>query len=117
MVPGNGMYGIPETLDGDHAATLPFASRYMKCAEESHDLCNLNENRFRALCWIDREDVTPSNKQLPKPKSQVRWHPGFRVHQLMGRTMAMVILTALGDAIDTWSEGTIFGEFQTVIWF
>jgi len=108
MVPGNGMYGIPETMDVDHAATLPFASRYLKCPDESRDLCNLNENRFRALCWIDRDDVTPSQKQLEKPPSQVGWHPGFRVHQLTGRTMAMVMLTALGDAIDTWSEGTIF---------
>jgi hypothetical protein len=109
------MHGIPETSDDDQAATLPFASRYLKCTDSNHELCNLNENRFRAVCWIDREDVTPTKKQLAKPPSQVSWHPGFRVHQLMGRAMAMVILTALEDAINTWSEVTIVGKCNILI--
>ena len=106
------MSGIKETTDEDQAKTLPFAARFMKCSAESHDLCNAPENRFRALCWIDRDDVTPVVEQRPVPRSQVSWHPGFRVHQLMSRSMAFTILTGLQDAIDTWSEHTIFGKHK-----
>lgn len=107
MVPGSAMSGIKDTIDEDQAATMPFAARYIKCDPNSHDLCEANEHRFRAQCWIDRDDVTPPTTQKDKPGGQVKWHPGFRIHQLKGRSMAMVILTVMQDAIDTWSEVTI----------
>jgi len=108
MMPGSGMHGIQETLDEEQVLTLPFASRYMKCPPESKDLCNHpNPNRFQAVCWVGRDDVTPSKPQNPTVSSQVGWHPGFRSHQLSGRSLAMVIMTGLQDAIGTWSEITI----------
>jgi len=103
-------------MDDDQVLTLPFATRFMSCAPESHDLCgHPSPNRFNAVCWVDRDDVTPLNTQRENPKSQVGWHPGFRAHQLTGRTMAMVVLTALQDAIDIWSEITIVGAWTTTI--
>ena len=38
---------------------------------------------------------------------QVSWHPGFRTHQLTGRLIAFVILDALEQALNIWSENTI----------
>ena len=112
MMPGSGTHGLPLTLDDDQVLTLPFATRYMSCALESRDLCNHpNPNRFNSVCWVDRDDVTPLKAQNAHPGSQVGWHPGFRAHQLSGRSMAMVVLTALQDAIDTWSEITIVGAW------
>jgi|AntRauTorckE5430_2_1112549.scaffolds.fasta_scaffold11075_2 hypothetical protein len=115
MVPGSGMHAIQETLDADQVLTLPFASRYMNCASESKDLCNHpSPNRFQAVCWVDRDDVTPSKPQKSAPPSQVGWHPGFRSHQLTGRSMAMVVMTGLQDAIDIWSEITIAGAYKNM---
>jgi len=109
------MFAIKETTDEDQAATLPFAARYMKCAPDSRELCDAKEHRFRALCWIDRDDVTPPTKQREVPSSQVGWHPGFRVHQLLGRSMTMVILDAMQDAIDTWGDITIVRKCNALI--
>lgn len=100
---------IPESEDSEQAKTLPFAVRYLKCPPGSKEICDDNENRFRSICWMDRDDVTPPTQQRDKPASQVEWHPGFRVHQLIGRTMAMIILDTLKEAINTWSEVTIIG--------
>lgn len=110
MVPGTSMSGIPETVDDEQASELPFAARYMKCASGSSELCGDAGNRFRTRCWIDRDDVTPPTPQNAHVGSQVKWHPGFRFHQLTSRSMSMVILTAMQDAIDTWSEITIIGK-------
>ncbi len=104
------MYGIPETSDVVQAETLPFATRYMKCGVDNKSQCTENEHKFRANCWIERKDVTPPRKQDPRPGSQVGWHPGFRSHQLHGRALAMIVLDALQDAIDIWSEITIVGK-------
>ncbi len=86
---------------------MPFAARFLKCEKNSQALCDSISNKFRGQCWIDRDDVTVTTKQGTRLPSQVKWHPGFRTHQLRGRSMAMNILTALEDAIDTWSEITI----------
>lgn len=108
MMAGSGMWAIKETIDDEQAKTLPFAVQYMKCPPGSADLCS--KNRFRASCWVDRDDVQPGVKQRPSPGGQVKWHPGFRPHQLTGRVIAMIMLTALEDALDTWSEITIAGK-------
>jgi hypothetical protein len=108
--PGTSLSGIKETTDEDQAATLPFAARYIKCEEKSKGVCDANEQKFRTQCWIDRDDVTPPTTQKAQPDNQDESHPGFRMHQLKSRSMAMTILTALENAIDTWSEITIVGK-------
>ena len=117
MQHGSGMYGIPITFNEDQVETLPWATRYMQCPKEDRDLCDRQENRFRTKCWVDRDDVTPPTKQREHSPSQVKWHPGFRVHQLKGRVMAVTILDALHDAIATWSDITIYGMISITMHF
>ena len=108
--PGTSLSGIKEITDEDQALALPFAARYIKCEEKSKGVCNANEQKFRTQCWIDRDDVTPPTTQKAHPDNQDESHPGFRIHQLKSRSMAMTILTAMENAIDTWSEITIVGK-------
>jgi hypothetical protein len=91
----------------EQAKSVPWASRYMNCKEEAGDICK-EEPRFCAHCWIDREDgIKPETDQLKSPKGQVKWHPGWRSHQLMGRNIAFGVLEALQQAINTWNEGVV----------
>lgn len=103
---GTGVDGIPETKDIDHSESLPFAARNMKCGSEARDLCT--KDRFCASCWVDRPDVPResfTNIETKVP-SQVRWHNGWRSHQLQGRVMSLLILDALQASIQIWSDGT-----------
>jgi hypothetical protein len=107
---GLGMDAIPETTSHAQSLTLPFAVRYLKCSNDASDLCN--NHRFCAKCWINRTDVSKDKflSILPTPPSQVKWHPGWRYHQLKGRVLALSLLDALQAAIQIFSGGTM-GEF------
>eukprot|EP00547_Thalassionema_nitzschioides_P003449 CAMPEP_0194200592 /NCGR_PEP_ID=MMETSP0156-20130528/1126_1 /TAXON_ID=33649 /ORGANISM="Thalassionema nitzschioides, Strain L26-B" /LENGTH=895 /DNA_ID=CAMNT_0038925605 /DNA_START=103 /DNA_END=2790 /DNA_ORIENTATION=- len=106
---GNGYAGIPETVDEKQGETLPWAARNMKCVKEREDLCN--ENRYSSVCWIDREDgIKPEQGQRERPRGQVKWHPGWRPHQLMGRVLAFSVLEALEVAVNQWMGGTMTGQ-------
>jgi hypothetical protein len=37
----------------------------------------------------------------------VKWHPGWRMHQLIGRNMAMGMLSALQSAVNLWNENVM----------
>jgi hypothetical protein len=101
--------GIIETESAEQAKAVPWAARYMKCKPGAEDLCN-QEPRFCAPCWIDRADkIKPEAKQLDHPKGQVKWHPGWRAHQLTGRNIAFAVLEALQAAINIWNEGVMGG--------
>jgi len=106
---GSGNIGVPMTMDEEQVKTLPWAAQYLNCDEQRAELCVDANNRFRTKCWIDRPDVTPERNQKDHAGSQVKWHPGFRRHQLTGRVLAFTVLEALQDAINTWSEVTIIG--------
>lgn len=104
---GTGMDGIPETTSVEQAETLPYAARYLKCSDDAVSVCK-EQPRYCATCWIERKDkVEPEAKQLPKPKGQVAWHPGWRAHQLQGRVLAFSVLEALQLAIQQFSDGTM----------
>jgi hypothetical protein len=99
--------GIIKTESVEQAKSVPWAARYMSCTEEAGDLCK-DEPRFCSHCWIDREDgIKPDKPQLNKPKGQVKWHPGWRQHQLMGRNIAFGVLEALQAAVNIWNEGVM----------
>jgi hypothetical protein len=109
---GTGMDGIPTIMNETHAAAVAYAARYMKCDHERKEICD-NEPRFCASCWLPREDI-PNPKDVfdsidPKVGSQVKWHPGWRVHQLVGRVLAFSVLDALQVAIQQFSDGTMSG--------
>ena len=99
---GTASLGIPISENETHVETLPYAAQYMACDQEHGQMCN--ENKFHAICWVDRPDVTPPTKQNEKPGSQVSWHPGFRSHQLTGRILAYTVLTGLKEAIALWKN-------------
>lgn len=109
---GNAQNGIIEVTSEEQAMQVPFASRYMKCDHERQDLCK-NEPTFCVHCWIDRDDITNPKELFPnlesRPTGQVKWHPGWRGHQLVGRLLAFSLLDALQMAVQIWSEGTMGG--------
>jgi hypothetical protein len=99
--------GLIEVESAEQANDVPWAARYMKCKPEVQDLCQA-EPRFCATCWIDRDDgVKPDAKQLDRPQGQVKWHPGWRSHQLTGRNLAFAVLEALQSAVNIWNEGVM----------
>ena len=104
---GNGMDGIKEVTSEEQAKEIPYAARFLKCANNRADLCK--QNRFCATCWIDRSDVSRDKflQIRDKVPSQVKWHPGWRYHQLVGRVLALSMLEALQVAIQIWSDGTM----------
>jgi hypothetical protein len=103
---GFGTADLPVTESEEQMKSLPWAYQKMKCPADRADLCN--SDRFSVTCWIDRPDgVKPKTPQLDRPLGQVKWHPGWRAHQLVGRTIAFIVLEALQVAINTWSEATM----------
>lgn len=102
---GNGFIGIDPVRDENQALEIPWAARFIKCLDECKELCK--DNRFRSTCWINRTDhIMPEKSQRGKLEGQVKWHPGWRVHQLQGRVLAFAVLEALEVAINRWSDGT-----------
>lgn len=113
---GNGFSGIEATRDEAHALEMPWAARFIKCDEDRSELCK--EDRYAATCWIDREDgIKPEAGQRAKPDGQVRWHPGWRVHQLQGRVLAFAVLEALEVAVNRWMEGTMSKFDEAYLFF
>ena len=106
---GEATDGIIEIESLDKVNEVPYAARYMKCSEAAQSACD-SEPRFCSKCWIARSDgVTPTTSQLEKPRGQVKWHPGWRKHQLIGRNIAFGLLQALQAAVDIFSEGVMGG--------
>lgn len=106
---GQATDGIPKVESVEHAKTIPWAARYLKCKDDVKNLCQ-EEPRFCSKCWIDREDnIVPEANQLDRPKGQVKWHPGWRRHQLTGRNLAFAVLEGLQAAVNIWTEGVMGG--------
>lgn len=102
---GFGSEGIPQVTSAEQAKTIPWAARFMNCTKETTSLCH-DEPRFCSECWIDREDgIKPSVGQ--KFTGKVKWHPGWREHQLVGRVLAFSMLDALQSAVALWGERTM----------
>jgi hypothetical protein len=107
---GAGTDAVIPVENEEQAKKVPFASRYMKCSSERQDLCSA-EPRYCTTCWIPRSDIDPEKVgfkgKFGKFGGQVKWHPGWRPHQLQGRTIAFAVLTALQEAIQIFSDGTM----------
>ena len=104
---GMGWAGIVETESDEQAETLPWAARYLKCKKGKEDLCEKAENKYLNTCWADRKGVNPPTKQDEHIAGAGKVHPGWRYHQLKGRMLAVSVLEALQEAINTWSDVTI----------
>ena len=99
---GNADKGIPVTKSLAHAASLPYATRYMKCESEINGMCA--SEKYHSKCWVPRPDVIPPVTQYDKAGGQASWHPGNRYHQLIGRILAYTVLTGLKEAIGIWKK-------------
>lgn len=99
----NGQTFIATTKDEEQVKTLPYYVQRMFC---DRDWGPCKPDKYNAVCWVDRTDVTPPEKQAAMPKGQASWHPGFRTHRYSGRKIALTILLALENAIDLWADLT-----------
>lgn len=107
---GQATDGLVAVQSEEHAKSIPYAARFMKCEESAKHLCGA-EPRFCIHCWIERDDgIKPTRPQRDSPRGQVKWHPGWRRHQLLGRNLAFGVLQALQAAVNQWSEG-VMGMF------
>lgn len=56
---------------------------------------------YDSVCWEIRNDWNPDS-QNDDVGDQDMDHPGYRRHQLEGRKMTLLILNAIGSALDIW---------------
>ena len=105
------MTGIGKAETVADLEKIPWAARFMRCGDEIRaDYCK--HAKYNGTCWISRPDYTPENAQDEVPGGRAGWHPGNREHQLVGRTLAFTLLSALYDALDMWSntEGQVLPD-------
>lgn len=110
---GGGSDGMPVTVNAEQVTTLPYATRFLNCAPEAKDFC-AQEPRFCTVCWIDPVgdgSVVPPTPQREFYSDNTNFHPGWRELQVRGRSLAMMMLRALQDAIDLWTEN-VAGMYQ-----
>jgi len=96
----------PLTTSLEQGKDLPWAVRYQRC-KEGVDLCyaNKQQEKFNAVCWVERKDIEKPNFKYNVPKGQASWHPGWRHHQLSSRKSVLIFLKAFQKAFDIWEEG------------
>lgn len=99
---GEGLAGIPKAETMDDLNSLPWAAKYISCSGELKRICD--DNEYMGVCWIDRDDFKPPVGQSNAPGGRASWHPGNRKHQLRGRVLAFVILSALKEALTLWKN-------------
>jgi hypothetical protein len=96
---------LEKTVDKEQAQSLPYAVRYMGCESGGDDVCK--DHIYNSKCWVRRSDYNPPKKmKLEKHVSgRASWHPGYRVHKLIGRKWSLIVLYALEKALDDWESG------------
>lgn len=108
---GRGIEGMPLTIDAEQALTIPYATRFLNCAPDAKDYC-AQQPRFCTVCWIDPlgdGSIVPPTPQKEFFSDNTNFHPGWRELQVRGRSLAMMVLRALRDAIDLWTENVAGG--------
>lgn len=108
---GNGERGIPLMNSPDEAKGIVWAAQYLKCDPSIKQTCR--EKEYMGTCWFDRDDVKPFTKQQAEPGGRASWHPGNRFHQLQGRIITFIILTAMDKAIEKWSKADAYALDDT----
>lgn len=89
----------------------PFAAKCLSWDKSLKPACG--GNQYRGVCWIDRTGFewgsmdmgfTPKELKQEEPGGRAGWHPGDRVHQVMGRSIAGLILHAIRDSLLLWKN-------------
>lgn len=81
--------------------------KYVVCTDEAASRCD----KQNSVCWVDRPDV--SKEMAEQDESIGREHqglPNFNTQKLEGRKLAMLVLHALDEAIDRWTQQTEQGN-------
>lgn len=103
---GVSLDGVPLSTSAKQVKELPWAVQYLSCTPDSKELCKYSA-RFCRHCWIDPTgdgSIVPPTEQNQDTDEKGNWHPGWREHQLRGRSLSMGILKVLRDAIDLWTD-------------
>ena len=64
-IPGSGYKGLPTVSTYEELMAQPYATRYMNCVDAVKSVCK--KNRYDAVCWVDRPDITPNVSQHKAP--------------------------------------------------
>jgi len=94
---------FPLTTGASQAMTLPYATRFVKCSNETQELCDAH--KYVSQCWINRTDVTPETTQKNHPRFDES-QPGFRTLRWESRKLALLILHATKSALQIWKSKT-----------
>lgn len=97
-----GFLGIKTGVDEASLKSMPWAAQGLQCDASLKPLCK--EMEYRSVCWVDRDDIEPSEKQAPYVGGRAGWHPGERFHKIKGAVLAFVILRALHEIFMKWQE-------------
>ena len=87
------------------------ACRYLHCdaSAEKKGICR----KYRSKCWEQRSDWNPGpddTQQDDDTGSLENGYPNYQEHRWEGRKLAMVVLTALEQALEVWIEQTFEGN-------
>jgi hypothetical protein len=71
------------------------------CGTQSQGPCNFDA--FNSVCWVDRIDVNITTPQEQEISAET--YDGYRVHQLEGNKLALLVLNAIDAALNNWVRG------------
>jgi hypothetical protein len=81
------------------------ACEYVSCDQQAQTKHHCDV--YNSVCWVNRKDwnPTPLDTRQDSDAGHLREsYPNFRQHQWEGRKLALMVLQALDDAIDMWTE-------------
>ena len=84
--------------------SLSPACKLVDCTGDNTESPLCQRRAYESVCWVNRKDVTP---KIPQAESvePTAGYPGKNVHQLEGRKLSLLLLHALGAALDKWIGG------------
>jgi hypothetical protein len=94
--PGASFCETTQSIDGQVHVPAVKACRFVQCDAK------VDCNKHSSVCWIPRNDYTPTHSQNKDVGYQKAGFPNFRQQKLEGSKLAMLILHGLDEALDQW---------------
>jgi hypothetical protein len=93
--------------NGKTMVPLVKACRFVNCGPGAD--CD----KHNSVCWVERSDQNPLPQQTQDANvgHQKEGYPSVQAQRLEGRKLAMLVLHALDEALDRWSEQVKKGVF------
>lgn len=107
LQPGASFCEASVLQDGKTLVPAVKACRYVNCSPGSD--CDKHDS----VCWIERSDqnLLPGQSQDNDVGHQKEGYPSVQTQRLEGRKLAMLVLHALEEALDLWTEQSRKGSF------